>query len=315
MSLNTVFKLAAAAGAAIGGAAIANAAVAASVPKLEPWFDGEQAWYFWRGRRVAYTVRGSGRPVLLLHSVHAAASSYEWRHNFETLSQSYRVHAVDLLGFGMSDRPETRYHAELYVELVVDLLRDLFTEPPVVVASSLACAYVAAAAYRTPQHVASLVLVSPTGERRVTRAWAPLEMAIESSLEVPVIGQSLFNVFVSEASIRYFLREQVFASESAIDEAAIRQMYATSHQPGARHAPAAYVGGELNLPFDESFGRISQPVLLVFGSEARVTPRTDAEFFTRLHPAARVEVAEGAGLLPHDERAGWFNSTIGSFLE
>ncbi len=314
MSLNTLVKLAGAAGIAVGGAALANAAVAAAAPALDEWFEAEHASYFWHGHRLSYAVRGSGRPVLLVHGIHAAASSYEWRHNFETLSQTYRVHALDLLGFGLSDRPATRYSAEMYVSLLVDFLRDVFSEPPAVVASSLSCAYAVVAAHRAPQHVSDLVLVCPTGMRRVVRAWAPLETMVESSLEIPVVGQSLFNVLVSEASIRFFLKDQVFGSEDAIDDAIVKQMYATSHQPGARHAPAAFVGGTLDQPIDELFGRIQTPMMLVFGSKARLTPSTDAEYFTTANPAVRVEVADGAGLLPHDERPGWFNGIVAEFL-
>jgi pimeloyl-ACP methyl ester carboxylesterase len=43
---------------------------------------------------------GEGSPIVLVHGVHAAASSFEMRGIFEPLSQRHTVYAVDLLGFG-----------------------------------------------------------------------------------------------------------------------------------------------------------------------------------------------------------------------
>ncbi len=312
---SSVLKFAAAAaGVAVGGAAIANAAVAAAAPKLEEWYEGERASYFWRGFRVAHTVRGAGRPVVLLHGIHAAASSYEWRHNFAYLSDRYRVHAVDLLGFGLSDRPATQYTAQTYVSLLLDFLRDAFPEPPCVVASSLTAAYAIVAAYRAPQHVAGLVLVCPTGITRLDDPPGSLGALAIGALSAPVVGQSLYNVLVSEASIRYYLKQQVYAHPESVDDALVRQMYATSHQPGARYAPAAFVGGALNLDVAEVYPRLTKPTLVVWGAQAKMAPVSDAEGFAALNPSVRVEIVDGAGLLPHDERAGWFNGTVTDFI-
>jgi pimeloyl-ACP methyl ester carboxylesterase len=314
MSVRAIVKLAAAAGAAVGGAALANAAVAAASPKLEPWFEGERAAYFWRGHRIAYTVRGVGKPVLLLHGIHAAASSYEWRHNFEHLASRYRVVAVDLLGFGLSDRPATNYSAQTYVSLLLDFLRDVFTEPVAIVASSLSAAFAVSAVYRAPENVAGLVLVCPTGMTRLGSPQGPIESFSQSLLSAPVVGQSLYNMLVSEASIRYYLRRHVFAGKEAIDPALLSQMYATSHQPGARYAPAAFVGGALNVDISEVFPRLDRPTLVVWGDEAKFAPATDAVAFLRSNPSVRFEMIEGAGLLPHDEKAGEFNGIVTDFL-
>lgn len=312
--IKAVFKLAAVAATAVGGAAVANAAVAAAAPALEPWFEGERGSYFWRGHKIATITKGAGRPVLLVHGIHAAASSYEWRRTFDHLAERYRVTAIDLLGFGLSDRPATRYEAQTYVSLLLDYLRDAFVEPPVVVASSLGAAYAIVAAYRAPEHVEKLVLVCPTGIVRLDEPKGPFGAATLGAFTAPVVGQALYNVLVSDASIRYYLKNQVFAKPESVDDAIVAQMYATSHQPGARYAPAAFVGGALNLDVSDVFPRVSQPTLVVWGAEAHMAPVSDAEGFAAANPRIRLEIAEGAGLLPHDERAGWFNGVVTDFV-
>src|SRR5215207_8427029 len=113
----------AAAGAAIGGGAalaggLALANRALLLDDLPPTLPGAMHDWTWRGWRVRYTTLGQGPPLVLVHSVHAAASSYEMRGIFEPLSQRHTVYAIDLLGFGKSERPDASYTGELYRDLL-----------------------------------------------------------------------------------------------------------------------------------------------------------------------------------------------------
>jgi pimeloyl-ACP methyl ester carboxylesterase len=315
MSIQSVVKLAVAAGAALGGAAVANATIAAAAPPLEEWLEGEKNAYFWRGRKIAYTTRGVGKPVVLVHGIHAAASSYEWRRNIDRLSSQFRVYAPDLLGFGHSDRPDVEYTAEAYVSLISDFIRDVIAEPASAVASSLACAYAVEAAYRTPQRFDRLVLVCPTGIGKLDQAPGPFDAVVLAAMRAPIVGEALYNVLASEASIRYYLENQVFADPNLVDDELVRQMYATSHQRNARFAPAAFLGGALNLDISEPFGRLTTPSFVIWGARARMTPAEDAIKFAQGNPHARVETVADAGLLPHEEKANWFNEAVVEFLE
>ena len=61
------------------------------------------ASFTWRGHRVFFRVSGSGPPLLLLHGF--PTSSWDWRHVWDALASSYRVIALDYVGFGFSDKP------------------------------------------------------------------------------------------------------------------------------------------------------------------------------------------------------------------
>ena len=87
-----------------------------------------------------------------------------WRRNYEPLSQDFRVYALDLLGFGYSDKPPgAPYSADLYVEMLADFLRDVVGGSAHLVAGSLSAAFAVRVADEYPDLVASLVLISPTG--------------------------------------------------------------------------------------------------------------------------------------------------------
>src|SRR5262252_10142994 len=73
--------------------------------------------------RLHYQDEGEGSPLLLIHGF--GASSYTWRHIAPSLARDHRVIAVDLKGFGQSDKPfDERYsvfdQADLLAQLIVD---------------------------------------------------------------------------------------------------------------------------------------------------------------------------------------------------
>ena len=59
--------------------------------------------FAWRDHRIFYREQGSGAPLLLLHGF--PTSSWDWRHVWDELVRSYRVIALDYLGYGFSDKP------------------------------------------------------------------------------------------------------------------------------------------------------------------------------------------------------------------
>jgi alpha-beta hydrolase superfamily lysophospholipase len=104
-----------------GGLAVLNRSLL--LDDLPPTLPGAMHDWAWRGHRVRYTTLGSGPPVVLLHGIHAAASSFEMRQLFEPLSQIHTVYAMDWLGFGKSQRPNIQYDGHLYADLLADFLR------------------------------------------------------------------------------------------------------------------------------------------------------------------------------------------------
>ena len=53
--------------------------------------------------RVRYVDAGRGESVLLIHGLRGSIES--WTHNIDDLAKRFRVVAVDLPGFGLSDKP------------------------------------------------------------------------------------------------------------------------------------------------------------------------------------------------------------------
>lgn len=293
-------------GGAVAGLGALNTWLSWHAGPLESSLPGHDRFYHWvRGNEiynVFYKVDGEGTPILLVHGIDAAASSYEMRKPFAGLSPSHRVYAIDLLGFGLSDRPGRTYTALDYVDLLDDFLRDVVQQPAAIIASSLSAAYAITVAARAPERVTSLLLTCPTGLQRLADPPEAQQTLIGAVLRTPILGSALFNLLVSRPSLRYFLTERTYADPSLVTDEMLDAYYCTSHQDGARFAPARFLGGALNQSVRDTYPTLSQPIQIVWGREAKVTPVSDANLFIRARPQTRLKVFDRCGLVPHDER-------------
>jgi pimeloyl-ACP methyl ester carboxylesterase len=250
---------------------------------------------------------GGAAPLLLVHSVNAAASAYEIRPLFEHYRSVRPVQALELPGFGHSERGPRPYSVRMMTDAVLVAARaaaDRAGGPVDALAVSLSCEFLARAAGEAPALFRSLALVSPTGfDSRPRKAQQPdgsMGMGwLRRGLEWPVLSEGLFGALTSRTSIRFFLRK-TFGSDR-VDEGLIDYCYRSAHQPGARHAPYAFVSGFLfSADALDRYLALRQPVWMCHGV------RGDFVDYSRKsavegRPNWRIQVFE-TGAMPHFER-------------
>jgi pimeloyl-ACP methyl ester carboxylesterase len=285
----------------VGATTLANRILASRATEFEPFLDGDQGTYRWRGFDVAYAELGDPEndDLVLFHGISAASSNHEFWRIAEQLSEEYHVIAPDLPGFGHSDRPPLLYSSSLYTTFVSDAIEDL-TDAPTVVGSSLTGSYVAAAAAETS--VDRLILVCPTdttvGSRTV---W------MRALFRSPVLGQGLFNLLVSKPALRHFQADHGYYDMDNLPDEVVDYEWQTAHQPGARFAPASFVGGFLDPEHDmtEDLQDVDAPVTLIWGRNAEMLPLSKGREMAEQADAGLV-VFDKAKLLPHAEHPEQF---------
>jgi len=303
-----------------GGAGVAAlAAMNASIRKnaSEPddrALGGEARFFDWKYGRIFYRTAGtehSGPPLVFIHGVGAGSSSFMWRKNFDVQARDFRVYAVDLLGFGFSDKPSTvPYSADLYVELITDFIREVAGYPANIVASSLGGAYSIRVADEHPELIKSMVLNAPTGADKPNTRPGMSGAAFYGLLQSPVLGTSFYNVMASERSIRDYSRQHLFYDHRRVTNRVVANFYATSHQPGAQHAIAAFLSGYLNTDTRAAFSRLTQRVMLVWGRQDQTTPVAQAAALLEANPRASLEVFDYCKMMPEQEHPEKFNALL-----
>ncbi len=196
---------------------------------------------------------GNGAPTLLLiHSINAAGSAAEVAPLYAHYGLQRRVVAMELPGYGFSDRSERPYTVRLMtdaVHAVVAHLRASQGGAPVdVLALSLSCEYAARASCERPDSVRRLALVSPTGFSGKRRHYGPAGSSrgvawLHRLLSRQPWSQWIFSGLTRPAVVRYFLKRTWGAPQ--IDETLWRYCLQTTRQPGARHAPLYFLSANL----------------------------------------------------------------------
>jgi pimeloyl-ACP methyl ester carboxylesterase len=219
--------------ASVAAMAAVNAAVAREVPEPETGaLGGEAGTYDWKHGHVFYRHAGheDAPAALFIHGLGAGTRSFMWRRNFEPLARDFRVYAIDLLGFGYSDKPASApYSSDLYAELIADFLRDVVARPASVVAHTLSAAFAVRVADEQPELINSLVLISPTGADNLSARPGMTGAAFYGLLHSPVLGTSFYNAVTSERGIRDYAREQLFHEKRFATPRLVAHYYAVSH--------------------------------------------------------------------------------------
>jgi len=96
--MNKFVKGALLAGAFVAAPAVINSAIFSRAKALGNAIGGEGRFWPWREGDLFFTRQGQGKPpIVLLHGIYTGASCYEWRKNFDALSEHFTVYALDLV--------------------------------------------------------------------------------------------------------------------------------------------------------------------------------------------------------------------------
>jgi hypothetical protein len=229
---------------------------------------GRFSWYEAGTEHTPHAV-----PLLLIHSINAAGSAYEVKPIYEQFRLTRPVYAIELPGFGFSERTERRYTPRMMTDalhVLVNHIREVHRGASIdALAVSLSSEYLARAAVENAAAFRTVSFISPTGfEHKTLREGAP-----ESTLAMPVLRalitqrvwrRSLFALLTRRNVIRYFLRRSW--GSKAIDWGLLDYDYKVTRPAGSEHAPLEFIAGGL---FGADSGRLyrglTQPVWVARG--------------------------------------------------
>jgi pimeloyl-ACP methyl ester carboxylesterase len=224
-----------------------------------------------------YDTSASGRPLVFIHSINAAASAYEMKPLFQHYRGSRPVYALELPGFGLAERSDRTYSYQLYKSCIIDFLTERVGEPADVVGLSLSNEFIARAALDRPDIFNSIVMISPSGFTARNNKVATQQASERGTsdffyrlLAFPLWSQAFYDLLTTKSGIRYFLQ---MSFEGQVDEGLADYDYLTSHQPGARYAPLYFVSGKLFSPRirEEVYERLDEPVLVLYDRDGFVS--------------------------------------------
>ncbi len=252
-----------------------------------------------RSGRLAYYMAGPARPgvppMLLIHSINAAASSFEMKPLFDHYARTRRVIALDLPGYGFSERSDRAYTPALMRDAILDVIeQELEGQSVDAVGLSLSAEYLALAAQIRPLSFRSFSFLTPTGFSSRSANLRPSDVALRW-LRVPLWARPIYDLLTSRPSLTYFIKQN---QRTPVKRNFIDYAYASSHQPDAELAPFHFLSFKLFTPtIMQAYRQLTQPCALIYGRDPFATYDLAGEF--RRKPNWRITSFEDAGSLVH----------------
>ena len=253
--------------------------------------------------RIAYDVRGHGRPLVLVQGV--GVGRWGWQPVADRLARRFQVITIDNRGIGASDSPPGPLSTRSMAQDVLAVLDHAGIQRASVLGTSLGGMIAQELALAHPERVDRLVLVAtlPGGPR---------------SRPMPLGTTYLFAVapfLTDKARLRQFVNNALGPSTlRRRPEIARRLAAAKFAHPQSEPAWRAQVAaGMLFNPLGRQ-RHITQPTLVVQGSADQVVDPSNADVLADLLPDARVELFDGAGHLLYWEQPRLFARMVAGFL-
>jgi len=262
---------------------------------------------------IAYRSTGTGRPLLLIHSMMLGASSREWDDVIDGLSEKFHVYAIDLPGFGNSYHPDEPWTAYQYAKFLHGFIENVVKRPACICGANGGADLALTLSMLHPEQVKRLILVSPEG---IGKGFATEEDTKSLPLLLkPVAGTQKFLIGTSRKAIKTQLESAFYAKETISAE--LVQRYADASRYGD-HAQATYAGivtrfyGADTKP---AFEKLSVPFLMVWGEENKENPIIHFDTAEKMKDFGSFAVFEKTGALPHMENSKAFLDNVKEFLK
>jgi haloalkane dehalogenase len=294
----------------------------ASALTSDPRRFGQSHQWIWRGWSIHYTYQASlattdSTPTLLLHGF--GASVGHWRHNILPLGSTRPVYALDLLGFGGSEKPQVDYTVDLWIEQVHDFWQTHLQQPTILVGHSVGALVALLVAARYPEMVKGLCLIScadgPHPED-LPHPWDWLVQGISETamgiLGFPLTYPLLFRWLRRTETLRSWVKN-LYKRDEQVDDDLIEIFQRPAFDVGADYVFLDSLRAVVTRRFGNPkhvLPQIQVPILLIWGKEDPAVPSFLADQFQRWNPQIMLVKLPGIGHCAHDELPLWVNTLI-----
>ena len=291
------------------------------MPELFPSFQSKTVTI--DGINLHYLCGGSGPPLVLVHGLGSSAA-VEFRDNLEPLAAHHRVFAIDLPGFGRSDKPVLAYTIDLFVQAVSDLMSSEGIERAAVMGGLMGGRVALGLALDSPEKVERLVLVDALGVGAPRRVLAYSILLTRGLGELTLRGKARALRQMNPAVIRrfwgWYLKRPNRVDSLWSDERILNHgtLLGTPEYRAAYLSALRSIAGMRQLRdgvvVEGRLPELRMPTLLIWGGHDHIFPASHAQAAKERIPNARFEVFSDSGHTPQMEEPERFNRLVLDFL-
>lgn len=260
------------------------------------------SYYEWRFGKIRYIKKGSGSPLLLVHDLTVGSSVYEFNKIIDVLSEKHEVFAIDLLGYGLSDKPNMTYTNYLYVQLIIDFVKNIIGKKTDILSTGDSSQIAVMACHNDPEVFNKLIFINPQSLYESNQIPSKQTKALKFLLDTPIIGTFVYNLFTNKASIEKTFKDKYFYNTINIEEKDILSYLEASHLPdhSSKYVFASYVGKYINTNIIHALKEINHSIYIISG-EKESNIHTTVENYLYYNSAIESAFIPYCKHLPHME--------------
>ncbi len=245
------------------------------------------------GYKIRYDEEGDGKNLLLIHGLGGSLDSFA--KNKDELAKDSHVIVLDLLGFGLSDKPKIRYSISMYTRLINEFLDRLGINNTSIIGSSIGGQIAAEFAIKYPSLIDKLILVSPAGTTPYT---------FKSSKELELY------VSIFDAKDKDDLKKRL----GEVNDKYLNFMYDYIKMENAKYAFFSALKHSAKAPrLYNRLDRIQAKTMTIWGKEDKIIPIRYCKPFIVMKNC-RLILLEECEHRPHYEKPRLFNRLVKDFI-
>lgn len=235
----------------------------------DTFHNTQNNYYEWRFGKIRYTKKGSGSPLLLVHDLTVGSCGYEFHKITDQLAKQYEVYTIDMLGYGLSDKPNMTYTSFLYVQLLTDFIKTIIGKKTDVIAVGDASSLAIITCHNNPEVFNRLILINPQSLYQLNRIPSKRTKALKFLIETPILGTFVYNILTSKKAFFSRFKKLYYYDSSKIEEEDIEAYVEASHlhDYNSKFSFSSHIGKYMNLNILHALKEINHSIFIIAGRE------------------------------------------------
>lgn len=277
--------------------------------------NNKDCYYEWRFGKIKYTKKGTGNPVLLIHNLTVGSSSYEFHKIVSDLSKTHEVYVLDLLGYGLSDKPNMTYTNFLYVQLVTDFIKHVIGKKTDLIATGDSAPISLLLSHNDPDLINNLVFINPQSLYQLNKIPSKQTRALKLFIDIPILGTFLYNLLASKHFLIESFMNDYFYDYRDITNADINAYSEASHlgQSSNKYSFSSYLCKYTNTTIIHALKKINNNVFIIYGNQVPDV-KTSIDNYKYYNMAIEAHGIDKTKLLPHMEQPSKVIELLHDFL-
>lgn len=250
-------------------------------------------YYDWRFGKIRYQKKGNGTPLLCIHSLAPGSSLYEFHELQDQLAKNHEIYTLDLLGYGLSDKPSITYTNYLYTELVIDFIQNVIGKKTNIFASNESSNIAIMVCNQEPELISKMVLCNPNRLFEMNEIPSTKTKLLKKIIEMPIIGTFVYHLYMSESIIKKNFIEEYFYNPNRIKQNDMISFIQSSHANSShgKYTYTSYMGKYMNTNIIHALKSINKSIMILASSEMD-NYEEEMKNYTYYNPSIEVEMID-----------------------